>query len=123
TLYHGRKEYPAAREAYEQAIQYLEELSGANPKLASYRARLATAYTNLAQLQDNTREFHASVASYRRGMALQEQLVKEHPEVPHYRHELATDYNNFAYLLPTGGGSATRGCASTGRPAIRTGSC
>jgi tetratricopeptide (TPR) repeat protein len=95
--------FDPAREAYEEALQWLDELAQQGPKEPSYRYELAAACKNLGNLLSGKRPLAEAARPLCRAADLFEQLADDFPRVPKYRQELSDALNSLAATMARGG--------------------
>ncbi len=81
-----------AKSYYAKAIVIGQKLPKENP---DYQNSLASAYNNLAILQDHLEDYKSAETNYKKAIAIREQLPKENPD---YQNDLARTYHNLANL-------------------------
>lgn len=97
-----QRDWHAARESCQAAVELLEELVESAPTeaaMASARSDLALSYNNLAAILGHLGEKGETVGAFERAIKIQEQLVRQAPGVVQYRSDLAISWNNLAQAL------------------------
>jgi eukaryotic-like serine/threonine-protein kinase len=89
---------PEAAERFKEAVSALESLVRTSPGNPTYRANLATALYNFANLQMASRDGTNFWQNYERSRDLLEGLVHEFPSAATYSALLATTYGNLGAL-------------------------
>jgi tetratricopeptide (TPR) repeat protein len=96
------QESPASKlagEKYQHAIQLLEELAAAYPRIPLYRKELANAYNSLALLYARQENRQRADDYSQKAQSAFEQLLADSPDVPEYKSLLGMTLGGRAWLM------------------------